>query len=156
PVRKVMALLGQNVYPAVTEVTDQQRAGRVTPAGRRDRQAPRGIERAAGGDTGDQVAVGAELVHHAQAVADRLPVRDWIGLVVGHEDFAVQGLGVEGQVPAGQPRVPELPARRLDLVERGVEDIDPALREVGREEPVAVAGGGYREPGVPGPGNGCL
>src|SRR6185437_4692969 len=28
--------------------------------------------------------------------------------------------------------------------------------EVGREEPVAVAGGGYREPGVPGPGNGGL
>src|SRR4029077_12044782 len=40
PVREVMALLGQNVDPAVTEVTDQQRAGRVTPAGRRDRQAP--------------------------------------------------------------------------------------------------------------------
>ena len=32
PVREVMALTRQNVDPTVTEVTDQQRAGRVTPA----------------------------------------------------------------------------------------------------------------------------
>jgi MFS family permease len=80
-VREVMALLGHDVDPAVAEVTDQQRAGRVTPAGRRDRQAPRGIERTAGGYAGDQVAVRAELVHHAQVTPDRLPAGGGVGLV---------------------------------------------------------------------------
>src|SRR6185437_13760908 len=59
-------------------------------------------------------------------------------------------------VSAGQPRVPELPGSCLDLLESRIEDIDCTLREVGREEPVALLGGGDREPGVSGARDGDL
>src|ERR1700735_4187539 len=124
-------VLGNDVDPAITEVADEERAGGRTPAGRRDSQAPGRVERAARGDAGDQAPVGAELA--AEALTDRFPARARVGLVEGHEDVAVQRLRVERLEAARQPRVPELPGSRLDLLECRIEDIDLALAEVGGE-----------------------
>src|SRR6185437_2658330 len=49
---EVMAVLGDDVDPAVPEVADQQRAGSGAKAGRGDGQAPGRVELAAGGDPG--------------------------------------------------------------------------------------------------------
>src|ERR1700761_5555102 len=136
-VREVTALLGNDVDPAVTEVADEERAGRGTPPRRRESQAPGSVERTARGDAGDKAPVGAELVDDAEALTDRFPARAPVGLVEGHEDVAVQRLRVEGLEAARQPRVPELPGSRLDLLEGRIEDIDLALAEVGGEQLVA-------------------
>ena len=44
----------EDVDPAVAEVADQERAGRLTPRGRSERQTPRSVQRAARGDAGDE------------------------------------------------------------------------------------------------------
>src|SRR3984957_1260223 len=137
-VLEVVVVSANDVDAAITEVADQERAGRGAPAGRRDSQPPGRVERSTRRDTGDEAATGAELVDGAEALADRFPACARVGPVEGHEDLAVQRLCVEGLEAPRQPPVPELPAGRGDLLECRVEDIDPALPEVGGEELVAV------------------
>ena len=59
--RKVITPRREDADPAVTEVADQERVGHVSPGS---------VERASGSDARDLSAIGAELVHHADADAE--------------------------------------------------------------------------------------
>src|SRR6266545_6077986 len=64
----------------VAEVTDEQRTGELAEAGRRDRHAPRRVQRAAAGDPFHPAGEAVEPVHEAQPAPGHLV----LGVLVLH------------------------------------------------------------------------
>src|SRR5262245_37093245 len=100
--------------PAVAEVADQQGTGEPAEARRRDRHAPRRVQRAAARDayrTAEWTAeaVEVEAVDEAEADAGHLVLLVRVLLGVGDVDAAAtrRGHDVERREPGRQPRVGE-------------------------------------------------
>jgi hypothetical protein len=98
--RKVITPRREDADPAVTEVADQERVGHVSPGS---------VERASGSDARDLSAIGAELVHHADADAEAFRSGARRGArvqrVMGHENATASTCVLNARYPAGS-RVP--------------------------------------------------
>src|SRR4029453_5653340 len=130
------------VDAAVAEVSHQQVAAEATePGGRGLHQAPGGVEVAAAEPAPQQVAAGAVDVHEAPARAGDLVFAVGVLLGVGDIQPPAELLDVEGCIAAWQLAVVES-ARQVDPVELLVEDVDPAVVEVGPVEQGAGSAGG--------------
>jgi hypothetical protein len=78
----------ERVDDAVAEVTDQQPVGEMSEARRRQRHAPGRVERAAGDDATDQVAVDVEHVDVAESRAGNVVLGICVLLGEGDIDAA--------------------------------------------------------------------
>ena len=118
----------EGVDMAIAQVADQQIAAEGAEARRRLDHRPRGVQRASGGETLDEVAVHVEDVHQAQAGALRLVVE--VGrLRVRHVELAADLRDVEWRVVGRQARIDEVAGQR-HLVEITIVDVDRAGVEV--------------------------
>jgi hypothetical protein len=106
------------------EISDQQVAAELTEPRRRQSQAPRGGELAAGDQSLQEAAVLVEDIHdpHSRRSGELICTP---GRSVGHVDLAANVLHVEWDEPGRKVRVSER-AGEADRVKRAVENVDPA------------------------------
>ena len=152
---KVRRAQVERVDPAIAEVADQQVVAEAPEARRRQRDAPRRVQRPTAGEVANQAAVRIEHDDHSQSVpsrARRRRPRVLVLLGVGHEQIAVDVLNAERREMARNIRLElalQLALRDRVLVQ-GIEHVDLAVVEVGGVQQVLLAVGGERQPLVDG------
>src|ERR1700722_7839851 len=122
----------EDVYRSVAEVADQDVAGKMTA--RDGSQAPRSVQRAAGGEPLEKGALGIEDIDETEPRSGNVVLVQGVLLGVGDIQLAAHVLDVERGETSGDRRVGERTGFERDGRELRVEDIDSALAEVGGEQ----------------------
>jgi len=125
-------------HAPVPEVADKNVAREHAEARRCKGEAPRRVRRrvlpASGRNAGDELAVRRELIDVAEPVAGHVVLLRRVLLRVRDEDAAREGLDAERRVALRELRI--LERRAGNRLERGVEDVDVVVVEVGRIEAI--------------------
>jgi hypothetical protein len=144
------AVLVIDIDPAVAEIADQYVAGELTEARRRQRHAPRRIERSARGKAPQQMSVGVEDIDEAKMRARDIVMLGRILLGIGDKEVAVDIVDAVRRIARGQVGIGELAVDIGGVARVGygaveqhgskgaVIDVDRAGPEVGGEEIAAM------------------
>ena len=138
PLPAALVVLAERVDVAVAEVADEQRAGGLAEArGGRPGEAPRSVQLAASVATRwsstPSVEYSSTIPSPGPSFSSLLP---FVCLRVRDEDVAAEVLDPERRIPLRQLRIAER-ARLLHELPVAADDVDAAVVEVGRVEPVA-------------------